>query len=67
MTVGANVKSCYFSIKSAEATLKVLEQKSVNEQSTRAFQHAQKILNEIKTDLNKQIQFISREEPQYKN
>jgi len=67
MTVGANVKSCYFSIKNAEATLQMLEQESVNKESKQAFQLAQNILNEVKNDLNEQIQFLTREEPQYKN
>lgn len=67
MTVGANVKGCYFSVKNAEATLQTLEQKTVNKDSQKAFQIAQQLLTEIKNDLNKQIQFLAKEEPQYKN
>ncbi len=67
MTVGANVKSCYFSIKSAEATLQMLVQKSVNSESQQAYKNAQIVLEEVKSDLYKQIQFLSLEEPQYKN
>ena len=66
MTVGSNVKTCYFSVKSAEATLQMLEQKTMNKDSKQAFLTARQMLEKVKNDLNKQIQFLSREEPQYK-
>jgi len=66
MTVGSNVKGCYFSVKSAEATLQMLEQKSVNKESKQAFHKAQQMLTDVKNDLNKQVQFLAQEEPQYK-
>lgn len=66
MTVGSDVKNCYFAIKSAEASLQILSAKTTNKDSKTAFQQAEKLISEIKTDLHKQVLFISREETQYK-
>ncbi|MEI3604888.1 DUF1657 domain-containing protein [Pseudogracilibacillus sp. SE30717A] len=66
MTVGANVKSSYFSIKSAEASLEQLAIKSNNKETKKALYDAQNLLSQVKEDLKKQIQFLAREEPQYK-
>jgi len=66
MTVGTDVKGCYFSVKSAEAQLAQLAIKTNNLESERTFKEAEKILSEVREDLKKQIQFLAREEPQYK-
>lgn len=66
MTVGANIKSCYFSIKQVKSTLQILEQKTTNKQSAAAYKRAYSLLNEVEHDLNKQLTFVVREEPQYK-
>lgn len=66
MTVGSEVKSCYSSIKSAEATLNILANKTQDQQSKESFEQAQQLISEIKEDLQKQVMYLSREEPQYK-
>lgn len=66
MTVGANVKGCYFAIKSAEATLDQLAIKTKSAESEKAFTEAKQLLSEVKDDLKKQVMFLAREEPQYK-
>lgn len=65
MTVGANVKGCYFAVKSAEATLEQLSLKTTCEESKQAFLEAKQLLTEVKEDLKEQVLFLSREEPQY--
>lgn len=66
MTVGANVKSCYFTVKNAEATLELLALKTQSEETKKILYDAQHLLSEVKDDLKKQILFLAREEPQYK-
>lgn len=66
MTVSSQVKSCFSSIKSAEAMLAILEQKTQDGDTKEAYRQAQMVLSDIKEDLQKQIMFLSREEPQYK-
>lgn len=66
MTVGTDVKNCYFTIKSAEAALQMLKEKTINEESKLAFQQAEKLITVVKQDLHKQVLYLTREEPQYK-
>lgn len=66
MTVGSEVKSCFSSIKSAEATLNILASKAQDQQTKEIFAQVQQIIAEIKDDLQKQVLYLSREEPQYK-
>lgn len=66
MTVGSDVKSCYITIKSAEASLESLALSSTSEENKAAFEQGQQMLEEIKHDLNKQVLYLAREEPQYK-
>lgn len=66
MTVGSDVKGCYFSIKSAEATLQQLAAKTNELIAHQAYTQASKLLAEAKIDLEKQVLFLAREEPQYK-
>ncbi|WP_174613740.1 DUF1657 domain-containing protein [Virgibacillus ihumii] len=67
MTVGSQVKGCYSSIKSAEATLMNLKGKTNDPQAEQAFDNAKNIMVDIKSDLEKQIIYLSQEEPQYKS
>ncbi|MFC4556911.1 DUF1657 domain-containing protein [Virgibacillus kekensis] len=67
MTVGSQVKGCYSSLKSAEATLSSLMNKTQNPEAKKCFQDARQIINSIKEDLGNQVIYLSKEEPQYKN
>lgn len=66
MTVGSNVKGCYFALKSAEATLAQLALKTTSEEARQIYEEAKQILREVKADLKEQVLFLAREEPQYK-
>jgi hypothetical protein len=66
MTVGSEVKSCYSSIKSVEATLNLLTKKTRDQQTKQVFEDTERLISEIKVDLQKQVMYLSREEPQYK-
>lgn len=66
MTVGSEVKSCYSSIKSIEATLNILANKTQDQQIKEIFGQTQQIISEVKDDLEKQVMYLSLEEPQYK-
>lgn len=66
MTIGAQVKGCFASIKSAIATLDGLAEKTQHEQAKTAYEDAGILLREVREDLNKQVLYLMREEPQYK-
>lgn len=66
MTVGSNVKSCYASIKNIEATLELLIEKSQKDESKEVYEQTKQIVAEIKSDLQQQLLYLAREEPQYK-
>ncbi|WP_042223974.1 DUF1657 domain-containing protein [Oceanobacillus manasiensis] len=65
MTVGSQVKTCFASVKSAEASLQMLAEKSYDQKSYQAFKETAVIISEIKSDLQKQVILLSKEEPQY--
>lgn len=65
MTVGSQVKGCYASIKSVEASLALLANKAQHQESQLAFQEAKQLISEIKDDLQKHLIHLTREEPQY--
>ncbi|MFB4169530.1 DUF1657 domain-containing protein [Virgibacillus sp. JSM 102003] len=67
MTVGSQVKGCYSSVKSVEASLLTLESKTQDREARECFHEVQSIITEIKTDLEKQVIYLSQQEPQYKN
>ncbi|WP_174613072.1 DUF1657 domain-containing protein [Virgibacillus ihumii] len=67
MTVGSQVKACYASIKSAEATLMSLKGKSSDPEAREAFDKARTTMEDVKSDLENQIIYLSQEEPQYKS
>ncbi|MBM7598777.1 hypothetical protein JOC34_001134 [Virgibacillus halotolerans] len=66
MTVGSQVKSCFSTIKSAEASLSLLAKKTQQDQSRQAFTQSAQLISEIKEDLKKQVIQLAKEEPQYK-
>jgi NifU-like protein involved in Fe-S cluster formation len=66
MTVGSQVKSCFSSIKSAEATLELLANKTQHQQAKEAFEETRNLVTEVKDDLQKQVIQLGTEEPQYK-
>lgn len=66
MTVGSQVKSCYSSIKSIEASLEMLANKTQTEKAMEAYSQTQQLIQEIKSDLQQQVIFLTQEEPQYK-
>ncbi|WP_087973113.1 DUF1657 domain-containing protein [Oceanobacillus rekensis] len=66
MTVGSQVKGCYSSIKSIEASLGILSNKTQNVESKQAFEHTEQLMKQIKNDLQKQVVMLSKQEPQYK-
>ncbi|MGM8364301.1 DUF1657 domain-containing protein [Virgibacillus sp. W0181] len=66
MTVGSQVKSCFASIKSAEATLQQLQNKTENNESRQAFEQAATLVNEARQELEQQVIYLTNEEPQYK-
>ncbi|WP_010649641.1 DUF1657 domain-containing protein [Oceanobacillus massiliensis] len=66
MTVGAQVKGCFSSLKSMEAGLQVLANKTQDAESRQNYSDVQKLIAEIKNDLQMQVIELSKEEPQYK-
>ena len=66
MTVGAQVKSCFSSIKSAEATIQSLASKTQAYEAHEKFKETEKIMKSIKDDLQQQVIQLTKEEPQYK-
>lgn len=67
MTIGSQVKSCFSSIKSAEATLDLLANKTMDQEAKEAFENTRKIVDEVKVDLQQQVIRLAKEEPQYKS
>lgn len=67
MTIGSQVKSCFSSIKSAEATISLLANKAQDEQTKQVYDQTNAIITEIKDDLQKQVIRLTQEEPQYKS
>jgi hypothetical protein len=65
MTVGSQVKTCYASIKSIEATLGILANQTNEAKARNAYLETEEIITEIKNDLEKQVLMLAREEPQY--
>lgn len=66
MTIGAQVKQCLASLKSAEAGLSRLALISQDEESQRLFHETMTVTEEVITDLKKRIGELEREEHQYK-
>ncbi|MUV36310.1 hypothetical protein JNUCC1_00111 [Lentibacillus sp. JNUCC-1] len=67
MTVGSQVKGCLSSIKSAEANVAILSEKTLSDEAHLAFKQAEEILTSVKNDLHEQAIKLANEEPQYKS
>lgn len=67
MTIGSQVKSCFSSLKSAEATLDILANKTQDSQTRITYEDTKTIIEEVKNDLQKQVIYLTQEEPQYKS
>lgn len=65
MTVGANVKNVYYTMKHIEAGFRELILKTNDEAMKLTLQEANETIREVKEDLHKQVQFLMNEEPQY--
>jgi len=65
MTVDTQVKNCYFSLKQADATIQQLAIKTSSGEARQAFQSATSLLSLVQRDLEKQLTFIAKEEPEY--
>ncbi|CDQ40301.1 DUF1657 domain-containing protein [Virgibacillus salexigens] len=66
MTVGSQVKGCFSSIKSIEATLQTLAAKTADQEQQTAFKQVEQIISEVKNDLQHQVIQLTKDEPQYK-
>jgi hypothetical protein len=65
MTVGSQVKSCYASIKGIEASLAILRSQTNESVAYEAYLETERVIQEIKTDLQKQVLLLASQEPQY--
>lgn len=65
VTVDAQVKASYFTIKQAEATIKQLALKTNSIETKHAFHTAEQLLTLIKDDLQKQLVYLAKEETEY--
>lgn len=66
MTVGSQVKGCFSSIKSIEATLHLLSEKTTEQEAQQKYLQVKQLITEIKRDLQQHVIQLTKEEPQYK-
>jgi ABC-type transporter Mla subunit MlaD len=66
MTIAAQVKQTFVSLKSAKATLESLKVRTNVPEAKETFESAEADILEIVKDLQKRINDLEREEPQYK-
>lgn len=66
MTVSSQVKQTLASLKGAQGTLRTYSTQAQHEKSKSAYQEALEITDEIIKDLEKRIQTLEFQEPQYK-
>lgn len=65
MTVDAQVRNSYYTIKQSEAIIKQLAIKTDNTEAQHAFATAEQLLTSVKMDLKSQLTFLGKEEPEY--
>lgn len=65
MTVGSDVKGCYYSIKHAQATLEDLALLPMKGEKHNQYKEAIRLLDEVRLGMHEQVLFLAREEPQY--
>lgn len=66
MTVGTKVKQTLAGLKSARAALMIYGAQSQDEEARQVYQEALEITDEITGDLEKRVQALENQEPQYK-
>lgn len=66
MTVGSKVKQTLSSLKSAKSTLEIYAVQSQDEEAVYAFREAIDMVKGVLNDLEKRVQTLEFEEPQYK-
>jgi hypothetical protein len=66
MTVGAQVKQCFSTLKSIEASLSSLAITSQDEDTKRVFHEMMMVMEEVKDDIKTRVGELEREEFQYK-
>ena len=66
MTVGSKVKQTLVSLKGVQATLGIYSAQTQDGNSVAVYKESLKIIDEVITDLDKRIQTLEFEEPQYK-
>ncbi|MFZ5354374.1 MAG: DUF1657 domain-containing protein [Bacillota bacterium] len=66
MTVSSKVKQTLAGLKSAQATLMIYEAQSQDEEARKIYQEVLQTTDGIVKDLEKRIQTLESQEPQYK-
>lgn len=66
MTIGAQVKQTVAALKGSRATMRLYAGHSRHEEARSAYRQALDIVDTVLTDLEKRLQEIEQEEPQYK-
>lgn len=67
MTVSSQVKGCFSSVKNIEATFETLSKKTSDQEAEEALKEVQNTMRTIKSDLENQVLYLTKEEPQYKS
>lgn len=67
MTVGSQVKTCYATLKSIEAGLELLHASTTEQDFKKTIEDVSIILKDARHDLRQQINYIDKQEPQYKS
>lgn len=67
MTVGSQVKTCYATLKSIEAGLELLHASTTEQDLKKTIEDVSIILKDARHDLRQQINYIDKQEPQYKS
>lgn len=66
MTVGSKVKQTVSNLKGIKGTLEVYTLQTRDEETSSAYKEALIVINEVLNDLEKRVQTLEFEEPQYK-
>ncbi len=66
MTVGSKVKQAVSNLKGIKSTLEVYTLQTGDEETSSAYKEALVVINEVLNDLEKRVQTLELEEPQFK-
>ncbi|PKM45964.1 MAG: hypothetical protein CVV03_06050 [Firmicutes bacterium HGW-Firmicutes-8] len=66
MTVGSKVKQTLSSLKGIKSTLEVYTLQTGDQETSGAYKESLHVINEVLDDLEKRVQTLEFEEPQYK-